>query len=251
MTAPRIPYDPPLVAGRLVRRYKRFLADVVLDDGREVVAHCMNTGSMMGCQDPDSRVWLRPADNPKRKLKWTWEIASDGDVLVGINTQLPNRLARRAVEADAIPGLAGYRSVRREVKYGERSRIDLLLEEHPDDARPCYVEVKNVTLADDGVACFPDAVTKRGLKHLRELEGMVEQGARAVMLYLVQRDDAGTFAPAARIDPDYAAALAEVTEAGVEVEAWRAEVTPEAVSLGGSLAVDLDHPGPSPVRRPS
>jgi len=231
-------FTPPLVAGNLLRRYKRFLADVRLADGREVTAHCMNPGSMKGLVAEGSPVWLTPHDDPKRKLQWTWQIATEGEVRVGVNTGLPNDLVTAAVEAGAVEGLSGYTSHRREVTYGtERSRIDLLAEGHPDDPRPCYIEVKSVTLAVDGVAMFPDAVTKRGLKHLRELERMVAGGDRAVMLYLVQRSDCEAFAPAEHIDPAYAQGLRDAVAAGVEVEVWTAEVSPEGVAFGAPLAM--------------
>ncbi|MEC9072367.1 MAG: DNA/RNA nuclease SfsA, partial [Myxococcota bacterium] len=169
MTLPNLPFDPPLVPGTLLKRYKRFLADVRLDDGREVVANCMNTGSMTGLTEAGTRIWLTPHDNPKRKLQWTWQIAADRGVAVGINTSLPNQLVALAIQEQAIPELQGYGSIRREVKYGEGSRIDVLLEDGTDDPRPCYVEVKSVTLGGGEIARFPDAVTKRGQKHLKEL----------------------------------------------------------------------------------
>lgn len=236
----RLPYDPPLVEGVLERRYKRFLADVTLPNEGTVVAWCMNTGAMTRCAEPGSRAWLSKSDNPKRKLKWTWEIASDGDQLIGVNTQLPNAVVERGVHAGALPGLADYASVRREVKYGEGSRVDLLLEGHPSDGRPCYLEVKSVTLpGPGGTALFPDAVTARGLKHLRELAQVAGAGARAVIFFLVQRTGSTAFAPAAGIDPAYAATLAEVVEAGVEVMAWQAAVSPEGVGLARPLEILL------------
>jgi sugar fermentation stimulation protein A len=229
-------FDPPLLPGKLLRRYKRFLADVALADGREVTAHCMNPGSMKGLVAEQSPVWLTPHDDPKRKLQWTWQIASEGAVPVGVNTNLPNGLIAGAVQAGAIPSLSGYTAHRREVKYGaEGSRIDLLAEGHPDDPRPCYIEIKSVTLAVGGVAMFPDAVTKRGLKHLRELERVVSAGGRAVMFYLVQRGDCGRFAPAEHIDPAYAAGVGRAKAAGVEVEVWTAAVTPDGITLGAPL----------------
>ena len=233
-------FDPPLSSGRLVKRYKRFFADVILDDGREVVAHCMNTGRMQGLLEPESRVWVKHHDDPKRKLKWSWQIASEGDVRVGINTQLPNALVAEAVALGQIPELAGYASLRREVRYGTGSRIDLLLEEHPDDPRPCYVEVKNVTLVDGEIARFPDAVTSRGLKHLGELSTMVSSGARAVMCYLIQRGDANLFAPADRIDPAYGEGLRDAASRGVELIAWSCDVTPESIAVVGPVPVSLE-----------
>lgn len=232
----RARFDPPLVGGTLLKRYKRFLADVRLTDGREITAHCMNPGSMLGLVAPGSPVWLTPHDDPKRKLQWTWQVADEAGVPVGVNTNLPNGLVGAAVEAGAIGPLAGYTSHRREVRYGsEKSRIDLLAEGHPDDPRPCYIEIKSVTLAVDGVAMFPDAVTKRGLKHLRELERVVAGGERGVMFYLVQRMDCARFAPAAHIDPAYAAGVTRAKAAGVEVLVWTAEVGPGQISLGQRL----------------
>lgn len=235
MTSPCITFAPPLVEGRLVRRYKRFLADVRLGDGSVVVAHCGNTGSMMGLCEPDSPVWIAPQDSPSRKLAWSWEIASEADVLVGINTQLPNRLVADGVHGSAFEALRGYGSVRREVRYGTNSRIDLLLTDHPDDPRPCYVEIKNVTLVRGGVARFPDAVTARGLKHLNELTQVVAGGGRALMFYLVQRGDAEAFGPAVDIDPAYAMGLSRAHAAGVEILAWQATVTPELIGLAHPL----------------
>lgn len=228
-------FPAPLVRGTLKRRYKRFLADVTLADGSEVTASCPNTGSMMGCAEPGSRVWLSMSDAPGRKYRHTWELVEtpgrDGPVLVGINTGLPNRLVREAIEASVIPELAGYGEIRREVAFGdEGSRVDLMLS--GADRPPCYVEVKNVTAAvDDGIALFPDAVSARGAKHLRELSRLAAQGIRAVQFYCVQRADVSEVRPADAIDPAYGRALREAMAAGVEVMAWRATVTPEQVEL--------------------
>lgn len=230
-------YPQPLVRGRLIRREKRFIVHVRLDDGREVVAHTNNTGTMLGCNTPGSPVWLSPADDPKRKLKWTYELIEADGVLVGINTAVPNALAAEAIADGTLAELQGYGSVRREVQYGEGSRIDLLLER---GGERCWVEVKNVTLVQDGVALFPDAVTARGRKHLHELQAMVAAGDRAAMLYVVQRADARSFAPAAAIDPAYAVALRSAAAAGVELLAYRAEVSTEGVRLGTRLAVEME-----------
>ncbi|MCG3172554.1 MAG: Sugar fermentation stimulation protein A [Myxococcota bacterium] len=229
-------FPSPLIRGVLIQRYKRFLADVRLDAGEVVTAHTANSGSMKGLTAPGNMVWLSHHDNPARKLKYGWELVRAGPVLVGINTALPNLLVEEALAADRIPALAGYASRRREVKYGVNSRVDLLLE----DARrpPCYVEVKNVTLVEHGKALFPDAVSERGRKHLEELGGMVRQGARAVLFYVVQRDDAPVVAPAAAIDPAYAESLRRAARQGVEVMAWRARVTLESIELETPLAVE-------------
>ena len=226
-----------LIGGRLVRRYKRFLADVILDaDGSEVTAHCANPGSMLGLNSPGSRVYLSRSDSPTRKLPLSWELIEADGVLVGISTAHPNRLVEEAIMAGAVPGLAGYPDLRREVKYGVNSRVDILLEA-PDRPR-CYVEVKNVHLMrQPGLAEFPDSVTARGAKHLRELSDMVREGHRAVMVYLVQRPDCDRLAMASDIDPAYAAALDEARAAGVEVIAIGCSVTPEAIRVNRVVEV--------------
>lgn len=241
-------FSTPLVPGRLARRYKRFLADVRLEDGRLVTAHCGNPGSMMGLAAPDSPVWLAPNPNPKAKLDWRWEIATqriDGtDHAVGINTGRANRIAEEAILAGRIPELAGYESLRREVKYGRASRIDLLLESPETGAPPCYVEVKSVTLRrPDGpspeAAEFPDAVTARGAKHLAELAAMRAEGARAVMLYLVQRADCAHFRIADDIDPAYAEALECAREARVDCLCYDCIVRPEGIELRSALDISF------------
>ncbi|MCA1941429.1 MAG: DNA/RNA nuclease SfsA [Caenispirillum bisanense] len=233
-------FKTPLVRGTLIKRYKRFLADVTLDDGTVVTAHTANSGSMMGCCEPGSEVWLSPADNPERKLKWTWELIRVGDGLVGINTSWPNALVAEACAEGLIPEVAGYDTVRREVKYGKNSRIDVLLEKA--DGSRCYVEVKNVTLARDGHAEFPDAVTARGAKHLVEMTDMVAEGHRAVMVYLVQREDCEAFRVAADIDPAYRDALALAMSKGVEAVCWACRVTPEGITVARPLPLRLDAP---------
>lgn len=234
-------FSQPLVPGTLIRRYKRFLADVHLDDGREVTAHTPNSGRMAGCSEPGSRCWLSPADKPSRKLKWTLEIVvtPDTGVAVGVNTQLSNHLAAEAIEAGLLPTLAGADLLRREVRYGEeRSRIDLLLQGGATGT--VWVEVKNATLVEHGVARFPDAVTERGRKHLRELQRMVEAGDRAVVLFTVQRADAEALGPADTIDPAYGDELRRAAAAGVELYACQAEVLPSGVRLVHELPVVLD-----------
>jgi sugar fermentation stimulation protein A len=227
-------FATPLIRGRLIRRYKRFLADVMLDDGREVTATCPNTGSMLGLTAPGSIVWLSVSDSPTRKYPHTWEMVEAdlgaGPGLVGINTNHPNRIVAEAITAGAIPELSGYTTLRREVKYGLSSRIDILLE---DPSKPlCYVEIKNVHLSRKlGLAEFPDSVTERGVKHLVELSAMVAAGHRAVMLYLVQRADAEHFAFARDIDPRYVTAFEAARMAGVEALAYVCEITPESVEI--------------------
>ncbi|MQQ10361.1 DNA/RNA nuclease SfsA [Epibacterium sp. SM1979] len=229
-------FQTPLIPATLIKRYKRFLADCRLEDGREVTAHCANPGSMMGLADPGMRIWLEPNDDPKKKLKYGWRLVehASGD-FTGVDTSVPNRALRAALEARDIPELAQYTSVRPEVKYGEKSRIDFLLT--APGLADCYVEVKSVTLSRTaGLAEFPDSVTARGTKHLSELAHMVSQGHRAVMFYLVQRTDCTQFQLAADIDPTYAAAFAEAKSAGVEHLVYNTQITPKQVVLGGPLA---------------
>ncbi len=226
-----------MIPGSLIKRYKRFLADIELDDGRVITAHTPNTGSMLGCCEPGSRVWLSDSGNPERKYPLSWELveAAPG-ILVGINTVLPNKLVEEGIRNGVIKELQGYDGIRREVRYGaENSRIDLLLE---DAGKPaCYVEVKNVTLAQDGTGYFPDAVSARGSKHLRELAEVVAAGKRGIILFCVQRKDVSEVRPADTIDSKYGNTLRQVIDAGVEAIAWRADVTPEEVRLDKSLPV--------------
>ncbi len=230
----------PLVRGRLVRRYKRFLADVALDSGETITATCSNTGSMLGLAIPDAPVWLSTSESSTRKYAHTWEMVEadlgQGPTLVGINTNHPNRLVAEAVTAQEIPELTGYATLRREVKYGVSSRIDLLLE---DPAKGlAYVEIKNVHLSRTaGLAEFPDSVTERGTKHLGELASMVEAGHRAVMVYLIQRADAERFTFAADIDPRYAAAYVEARAAGVEAIAYACTLTPEEITIARPVPI--------------
>jgi len=233
-------FPDPLIRGRLIKRYKRFLTDVELDDGTVVVAHCANSGSMESVKDPGAEVWLSPARNPDRKLKYTWELIRIGETLVGINTALPNLIVSEAIEAGTVAELAGYGSLRREVKYGKNSRIDILLED--DDKPKCYVEVKNTTMRrdlDGGPAEFPDAVTARGTKHLGELSDMVKEGHRAVMFYLVQREDTTSFTVAADIDPAYAAALNDALAAGVEAVCYDCRMSPDEIVVTHPLPIEL------------
>ena len=229
---------PPLIPARLIRRYKRFLADVEMESGETITVHTPNTGSMLGCSDPGSRIWLRDSENPKRKYLYSWDIteAADG-VLIGVNTGIPNLLVAEAIENGVIKELQGYETIRQEVRYGsENSRIDLLLTdpEKPD----CYIEIKNVTTCDDeGFGFFPDAVSSRATKHLRELMGVVEEGKRAVLCFCVQRGDVEQVRPADEIDPLYGRQLREALGAGVEAIAYRARVTPQEVILETGIPV--------------
>jgi len=227
-------FPTPLLTGTLIKRYKRFLADVRLDNGDIVTAHCANPGSMMGLKEAGSRVWLSTSDNPKRKLKYSWELLEVdlgcGPHLVGINTNHPNRIVADAIADDRIAELAGYSSLRREVKYGKNSRIDILLQ---DDNRPdCYVEIKNVHLMRKaGLAEFPDSVTVRGKKHLDELAAYAQQGYRCVMFYLIQRTDAKTFSLARDIDNDYAEAFDDAIKSGVEAYAYSCTISTEGIDI--------------------
>ncbi|HEC90064.1 MAG TPA: DNA/RNA nuclease SfsA [Alphaproteobacteria bacterium] len=234
-------FPDPLIAGGLIKRYKRFMADVALKDGTVVTAHCANSGSMLGLTEPGALVWLSPARNPDRKLKYTWELVRVGETLVGVNTSLANKLVSEAVKAGLVPELSGYEKILSEVKYGKNSRIDFLLE--GGGGPPCYVEIKSVTLKRDlsptAPVEFPDAVTTRGTKHLRELSAMADQGRRAVMFYLVQRQDGPAFTIACDIDPDYAAALKVAMKAGVEVLCYSCKLTEREIILERPLKTRL------------
>ncbi len=233
-------FTAPLVPATLVRRYKRFLADVALPCGETVTAHCANPGSMIGLAAPGAPVWLSRSDNPKRKLGHSWELVEvdlgSGAELVGINTTNPNALAAEAIAAGLIPELDGYRSIRREVKYGRNSRVDFLLEE--PGRPPCYLEIKNVHLMrQKGLAEFPDAVTKRGAKHLEELAAMAAVGARAVMLFLVQIASAERFALARDIDPTYGMQFDRARAQGVEALARRCRLSRDAIEVAEAIAI--------------
>ena len=232
-------FQTELVPATLIRRYKRFLADCRLEDGREVVAHCANPGSMMGLVKPGMRIWLEPNDDPKKKLKFGWRLVehSDGH-FTGVDTSVPNRALRAAFEAGDVPGFNGYSTVRPEQKYGQNSRIDFLLQ--GPDLPDAYVEVKSVTLSrTSGLAEFPDSVTARGAKHLDELSTMARAGHRAVMLYLVQRTDCDRFTLATDIDPHYAAAFRSATQAGVETMCLGTYITLKAITVGDPILIAI------------
>ena len=231
-------FQTPLVPARLIRRYKRFLSDVVLEaDGRAVVAHCPNPGAMLGLADPGMRVWLEPNEDPKKKLKYGWRLVElDDDHLAGIDTGVPNKVVGEALRAKLVPGLDAYDGVRAEVKYGANSRVDFLLTQAglPD----VYVEVKNVHLRRTGtLAEFPDCVTTRGAKHLDELAAMVAAGHRAVMLYLVQRTDCDAFDLARDLDPGYGEAFDRARLAGVEAIAIGTKITRDGVEIGREIEI--------------
>ncbi len=228
----------PTLQGRFLRRYKRFFADVELDDGTLITAHCPNTGSMLGCLEPGARAVLRDSQNLERKLRYVLQTVKAGSVWVNVDTSLPNAVVHEEAAAGKIPELAGYTLARREVKYGDNSRIDVLLER--EDGARCYVEVKNTTLARGRVAQFPDAVTERGLKHLCELSKVAQLPKhRAVQFFFVSRADVDAFAPAEDIDPAYARGLREAAAAGVEIVAWSARVRPDSLSLDQRLELRL------------
>jgi len=229
-------FQTPLVPARLIRRYKRFLADMVLEDGTETTAHCPNPGSMMGLNTPGARCWLEPA-GPGRKLPWGWRLVElGGGHMAGIDATLPNRVVAEALREGRIAALAGYPEVRAEVRYGTRSRVDFLLSGPQGHA---YVEVKNVHLRREGDwAEFPDCVTDRGARHLAELAAVAGAGARAVLLYLVQRTDCARLRLAADLDPAYARAAAAARAAGVEFLAHGTRISPHEVELGAQMPVE-------------
>ncbi|MEO8113302.1 MAG: DNA/RNA nuclease SfsA [Phenylobacterium sp.] len=223
-------FPTPLVRATLTKRYKRFLADVVLEDGTELTAHCPNPGAMLGLNAPGLTCWLSKSDDPKRKLAWTLELVEVDGGLVGINTMHPNRLVAEALAADAIPELAGYETHRREVRYGTNSRVDFLLT-HPE-RRPAWLEIKNCHLRREGtLAEFPDCVAARSLKHLKELEAMVREGDRAVVLFVIQRTDCDAFAACHDLDPAFARGLDGAMEKGVEVLCYACDVQTSGVRV--------------------
>jgi len=240
----RLAHEAPLAA-RFVRRYKRFFADVELPGGRILTVHCPNSGSMLGFHRPGAPVRCSTSESARRKLKHTLEMMRIGRVWVGLHSARANAVVARSLAAGAPPGLAGYRRIEREVSpfseraRGVRTRIDFRLADKPDDARPCYVEVKSVTLAENGIAMFPDSVTARGLRHVETLRGLVAQGARAPLVFCVQRADCHGFAPAEHIDPEYAPALRSAVGAGVEVYALGTRISARALRVERELPVQL------------
>lgn len=226
-------FEPLLQQGILLQRYKRFLADIAWPDGQVMTVHCPNPGAMTGCAEPGWAAALSYDPNPRRKLPYTLEMVFNGDSWIGVNTQRANQIVAEALESSRIPELNGYTILRREVRYGTKSRVDFLLSEpnRPD----CYLEVKSVTWVEQGINRFPDAVTQRGLRHLHELMAMKAQGQRAVLLFVVQRNDGKGFEAAADVDPAYARALTQAQAAGVEVLVYQADLAPSHWVLGHSL----------------
>jgi sugar fermentation stimulation protein A len=230
-------YENELIPGKILKRYKRFLADIELETGEVITAHTANTGSMKTCWEPGWSVLLSYHDNPKRKLKYSLELTNNGSTWICVNTSLPNKIAMEGIKNGVVKELSGYNDIKPEVKIGN-SRIDILLSNSDDDL--CYVEVKNVTLSDEnGGAIFPDSVTTRGQKHLEELTVLAEKGIRAAMLYVVNREDVSSFAPAKEIDPKYAELLKKAKVAGVEILAYQCKLTPDGINLSHSLPILL------------
>ena len=228
---------PALYPGTLLKRYKRFLADVHLADGQVITAHCPNSGRMQSCSESGRPVHVSRSTNPKRKLLYTWEIIDMPGSLVGVNTLVPNRLVKKAIIDHEIPELDGYESIRSEVKYGQNSRIDLLLSS-PNRSH-CYVEIKNCTLVENRLAMFPDAVTARGLKHLQELEQQIAIGQRAVMFFLIQRQDADRFRPADHIDPEYGRQLRHARQQGVEILVYDVRIDLKQIAINTPVPIDF------------
>ncbi len=229
-------FSLPLIPGTLIKRYKRFLADVKLEDGTIITAHCPNSGSMMSCNTPGSPVMLSYHDNPNRKYPYSWEMVKANSTWIGINTMIPNKLVAQSIEKGLIPEVAGYEKIVTEKKVSQHSRLDLMLERENE---LCYIEIKNVSLVQNGVAMFPDAVTKRGAKHLRELITLKKNGNRAVIFFLIQRQDGIYFAPADNIDPEYGKMLREAYSKGVEILPYRAIVTPEEIGIDCKIEYKL------------
>lgn len=228
-------FSTPLVKGKLIKRYKRFLADIELTNGEIVVAHTTNSGSMKSCIEIGAEVYLTPNNDPKRKTKFTWEMIKINGNWVGVNTAWPNLLAYEAIKNNEIPQLTNYTHVKREVKFGD-SRFDVYAE---NDLEKCFIEVKNVSMKENNFALFPDAVTTRGQKHLKTLIEVKQSGVRAVMLYIVQRSDVDTFSTAKEVDPDYANALIEAHKKGVEIIVYQAKVTETGITLHKQLPFQL------------
>jgi len=224
---------PELITGTLVKRYKRFLADVRLKNGELVTAHCANSGTMKECSEPGRPVYLSFHDNPKRKLKYTWEMIKMPTSLVGVNTLVPNRLVKKSIQDGVVEQLKGYGNVKAEVKVSDRSRLDLLLTNGEEEK--CFVEIKNCTLVKEEIAYFPDAVTTRGRKHLVELQRLAKEGNRSIIFFLVQRMDAKAFTSADHIDPAYGKELRKAKNSGVEIIVYDVIIDLEKIVLGKKI----------------
>jgi sugar fermentation stimulation protein A len=228
---------PELISGTLIKRYKRFLADVKLETGEVVTAHCPNTGSMSGCAEAGRKVYLSFHNHPKRKYKYTWQLIDMPTSLVGVNTLVPNQLVFKSIHQKLIPQLWGYKTIQREARIGEHTRVDLMLTD--GGAERCYVEIKNCTLVSEGIAQFPDAVTSRGLKHIIELENLTKAGHRCMMFYFVQRMDARVFQPADHIDPAYGRRLRQAVKNGIEVVAYDVCINLQGIELHKKIPCEL------------
>ena len=230
-------YWPPLISGILLKRYKRFLADILLTDGTKVTAHCPNSGSMTGCSEAGRPVYISRHDNPKRKYPYTWELIDMGTSLVGVNTMTPNRLVAETIVEGNISEFNGFDKIQREIKVGNHSRLDLKLEKKGSPS--CYVEIKNCTLVENNTALFPDAITIRGQKHLAELEILVKKGHHCVMFFLIQRMDAHGFSPADHIDPAYGEKLRQSASAGVQILAYDVAIDLNQIQINQKLPIYL------------
>lgn len=235
-----IEFDKPIRKGRFIKRYKRFFADIKMDNGNIITAHCPNTGTMKSCLEENAPAIVWDSKNPKRKLKYSFKAISINGVWIGIDTILPNKLAMLCLQEKEIDQLSSYRTIEREKQMGLNSRVDLLLSDHPDKpGQLCFVEVKNVTLVENKVALFPDAVTTRGQKHLIELMQQIDNGHEAAMLYMIQRKDGKSFEPAKEIDPKYAELLVEAKHHGVMIFAMSCEVCEQGVKTTGLVEINL------------
>lgn len=231
-------FDKPHKIGTILKRYKRFLADIELENGEEITVHVPNTGSMKSCWEPGWKAYISDSENPNRKYRYTLDMLHNGETWIGVNTSRPNFLVMEAIKNDVIPELSGYEIHRSEVKYGKNSRIDILLE-NENSERKCFIEIKNTTLRIDDTVQFPDAVSDRGLKHILELEDMMKDGHRAVMFYLVQREDVNVFKPAAHIDPKYADALTSASSKGLEILVYQCHLNEHEIRIDRSLPFNL------------
>ena len=228
---------PKLTRGTLVKRYKRFLADIMLNNGEKITAHCANSGSMKNCSEPGRPVYVSHHDTPNRKLKYTWEMIAMPSSLVGVNTIWPNKLVSQAIISGVIPELTGYDQLKQEVKVGEHSRLDICLT--AENNQTCYIEVKNCTMVNHGIAAFPDAVTTRGRKHLLELQELIGSTVRCVMFFLVQRTDATLFQPADDIDREYGVELRRAYEKGIEILVYDVSLDQQKIGINKSLPFQL------------